>query len=248
VQNNWQRTLCKNIGNESFSFSTLMMSEKNQQKVFVEGYFKLWETKRALRNIVGCQEATRVPVLTDTDPTAIKQTTNWKDWMRDVLKTELHLVPDLAKDGQTHLFIAVYRKMHAMYEENQYRITRQRIAAGVLGINSFVPFVPGTEEELMTNIGDEFQCNAIWDGCSEEDADSGWEILREYYLYGRRLQMLLDTLLYFTLDELMSSKYKLEGLPPISQYYMMDTALCLAITNELEYKIEYELLDPQDLL
>jgi hypothetical protein len=120
--------------------------------------------------------------------------------------------------------------MQAMYEENQYKIARQRIAAGLFSTT----FAHYTEEEIITQIGDEFKCRATVDGCSGEDAESGWEILREFYLCGLRLQMLLDTLLYFTLDELVSKAIKIEGLPPISQYYMMDTALCLALTNELE--------------
>ncbi len=51
------------------------------------------------------------------------------------------------------------------------------------------------------------------------------------------VKLLLETI-EFSLDELMSKKYKAEGLPPISQYYKLDTTQCEEICREIKQKIE----------
>lgn len=51
--------------------------------------------------------------------------------------------------------------------------------------------------------------------------------------------MLMDTI-DLTLDDLISKKYKVEGVPPLATYYKMETIQCKTIMEMVSIKINRE--------
>ncbi len=51
--------------------------------------------------------------------------------------------------------------------------------------------------------------------------------------------MLMDTI-DLTLDDLISKKYKVEGVPPLANYYKMETIQCKTIMEMVTAKINRE--------